>query len=163
MWETWVQSLGQEDILEKEMAIHSSILAWKIPWTTEEPGRLQSIGYSPRVRHDWAGWFSSSSSIPAGKIPLTEEPGRLWCPKIVRHDWACTHANIFKMNIQCVKHWKWTEKLNIGHWRKKKRVDGMNSAFPWKCWGYLVINWALRALTFFPSSFSPSSPYFLPF
>ena len=42
MRETWVQSLGQEDPLEKEMATHSSILAWKIPWT-EEPGRLQSV------------------------------------------------------------------------------------------------------------------------
>ena len=42
-WETWVQSLGQEDLLEKEMATHSSILAWKIPWT-EEPGELQSMG-----------------------------------------------------------------------------------------------------------------------
>ena len=41
--ETQVQSLGQEDPLEKEMATHSSILAWRIPWT-EEPGRLQSIG-----------------------------------------------------------------------------------------------------------------------
>ena len=39
MWETWVQSLGQEDLLEKEMATHSSILAWKIPWT-EQSGRL---------------------------------------------------------------------------------------------------------------------------
>ena len=39
MWETQVQSLGQEDLLEKEMATHSSILAWKIPWT-QEPGRL---------------------------------------------------------------------------------------------------------------------------
>ena len=43
MQETWVQSLGQEDPLEKEMATHSHILAWKIPWTGE-PGRLQSIG-----------------------------------------------------------------------------------------------------------------------
>ena len=41
--ETWVRSLGQEDPLEKEMATHSSILAWEIPWT-EEPGRLQSMG-----------------------------------------------------------------------------------------------------------------------
>ena len=41
--ETWFQSLGQEDLLEKEMAAHSSILAWKIPWT-EEPGRLKSMG-----------------------------------------------------------------------------------------------------------------------
>ena len=52
MQETWVQSLGQEDPLEKGMATHSSILAWSIPWT-EEPGRLQSIG-SQRVGHDWA-------------------------------------------------------------------------------------------------------------
>ena len=41
--EVWVQSLGQEDLLEKEMATHSSILAWEIPWT-EEPGGLQSMG-----------------------------------------------------------------------------------------------------------------------
>ena len=50
MWETLVRSLGREDPLEKEMAIHSSTIGWKIPWT-EEPGRLQSMG-SPRVRHD---------------------------------------------------------------------------------------------------------------
>ena len=49
-WETWVQSLGQEDPLEKEMATHSSTLAWKIPWM-EEPGRLQSMG-SQRVGHN---------------------------------------------------------------------------------------------------------------
>ena len=49
--ETWVQPLGQEDPLEKEMATHSSILAWKIPWP-EEPVGLQSMG-SQRVRHDW--------------------------------------------------------------------------------------------------------------
>ena len=41
--ETWFQSLGQEDPLEKEMATHSSVLAWRIPWT-EEPGGLQSMG-----------------------------------------------------------------------------------------------------------------------
>ena len=50
MQETWVQSLGWEDPLQKEMATHSSILAWKIPWP-EEPGRLQSMG-SQRVGHD---------------------------------------------------------------------------------------------------------------
>ena len=50
MWETRVQSLGWEEALEKEMATHSSTLAWKIPWT-EEPGRLQSMG-SQRVGHD---------------------------------------------------------------------------------------------------------------
>ena len=50
MKETWVQSLDQEDPLEKGMATHRSILAWRIPWT-EEPGRLQSMG-SQRVGHD---------------------------------------------------------------------------------------------------------------
>ena len=51
MQETRVWSLGREDPLEKEMASHSSTLAWKIPWT-EEPGELQSMG-SQRVGHDW--------------------------------------------------------------------------------------------------------------
>ena len=50
MRETRVQPLGREDLLEKEMATQSSILAWKIPWT-EEPGRLHSMGL-PRVGHD---------------------------------------------------------------------------------------------------------------
>ena len=51
MQEIWVRSLGQEDPLEEEMATHSSILTWRIPWT-EEPGGLQPIG-SQRVGHDW--------------------------------------------------------------------------------------------------------------
>ena len=50
MWETWVQSLGWEDPLEKKMAIHSRTIAWKIPWTGE-PGRLQPMG-SQRVGHN---------------------------------------------------------------------------------------------------------------
>ena len=50
MLETWVQYLGWEDLLEKKMATHSSVLAWKIPWS-EEPGRLQSMGLQ-RVGHD---------------------------------------------------------------------------------------------------------------
>ena len=50
MWETQVQSLGQEDPLEKEMSTHSSIFDWRIPWTGE-PGGLQSMG-SQRVGHD---------------------------------------------------------------------------------------------------------------
>ena len=52
MWETWVWSLGWEDPLQEGMATHSSILAWRIPWT-EEPGELQSMG-SQRIRHNWA-------------------------------------------------------------------------------------------------------------
>ena len=48
----WIRSPGREDLLEKGMATHSSILAWRIPWT-EEPGRLQSMG-SKRVGHDYS-------------------------------------------------------------------------------------------------------------
>ena len=58
MRETWVWFLGQENPLEKEMATHSSILAWRIAWT-EEPGGLQSMG-SQRVRHKWATSLSLS-------------------------------------------------------------------------------------------------------
>ena len=65
MWETQVQSLGQEDILKTEMETHSSILAWKIPWT-EEPGRLQSMG-SQRVGHNWV----TSLSFFLSKIWIT--------------------------------------------------------------------------------------------
>ena len=50
MWEPWVQSLSWEDLLEKEMATHSNILAWRIAWT-EKPGGLQSMGLQ-RVGHD---------------------------------------------------------------------------------------------------------------
>ena len=57
--ETQVQSLVQEDPLEKGMATHSNILAWRIPWT-EEPGRLQSMG-SQRVGHDWVTSLSLSN------------------------------------------------------------------------------------------------------
>ena len=74
MWETRVRFLDWEDPLEKEMATHSSTLAWRIPWM-EEHGRLQSTG-SQKVGHDWATSLSLSS-IPAWKIPWTEEPSRL--------------------------------------------------------------------------------------
>ena len=52
MWETWVWSLGREDPLEKEMATHSSILAWRIPWT-EELGGLQSTGHKESDTTEW--------------------------------------------------------------------------------------------------------------
>ena len=61
MQEIRVQSLGQEDPLEKEVAAHSSTPAWKIPWM-EEPGRLQSMG-SQRVRNDWATEHNGSDRL----------------------------------------------------------------------------------------------------
>ena len=69
MWETWVWSLGQEDPLEKRMATHSSIFAWRIPWM-EEPGRLQSTGLQ-RVRefHEWITLPLSQPLFPGGLLP----------------------------------------------------------------------------------------------
>ena len=80
----WVQSLGWEDPLEKEMITHSSILAWEMPWGGE-PGWPQSMG-SHRVRHDLSDLAfmhaleeerATHSSILAWRIPGTEEPGGL--------------------------------------------------------------------------------------
>ena len=62
MQKTWVWFLGQEDSLGKEMTTHSSILAWRIPWT-EDPGRLQSMG-SHRAGHDWAHTGTYGSDLP---------------------------------------------------------------------------------------------------
>ena len=68
--ETWVWSLGREEPLKKGMAIHSSILAWRIPWT-EKPGRLQSMG-SQRVRHNWTtNTFTFHSSLSPYGLLLT--------------------------------------------------------------------------------------------
>ena len=65
MRETQVRSLGQEDLLEKEMETHSSILAWRIPWT-EEPGRLQSTA-SQRVRHN--STTNALTTFPTHPLP----------------------------------------------------------------------------------------------
>ena len=79
MQETWVQSLGQEDPLEEEMATHSRIRAWKIPWT-EEPGGLQSMG-SQRVGHDFTFTFyiPTQQKQPVGKRVPPEAHAQ--CPK----------------------------------------------------------------------------------
>ena len=74
MWKTWVQSMGWEDPLEKEMATHSSTLAWKIPWM-EEPGRLQSMGLQ-KVRHNWVNslYVKQYSFLKKLKIELPYNP-----------------------------------------------------------------------------------------
>ena len=67
MQETWVWSLGGEDLLKEDMATHSSIVAWRIPWT-EEPGGLQSKGLQ-RAGHDWSDWACTHSSLRVGNFP----------------------------------------------------------------------------------------------
>ena len=71
MRETWVWSLGREDPREKEMATHSSILAWRIPWT-EEPGGLQSTGLQ-RVGHNWATSLHQRTIISRKEKALNTE------------------------------------------------------------------------------------------
>ena len=102
MWDTRVQSLGWEDPLEKEMATHSSILAWRIPWT-EEPGGLQSMG-SQRAGHDsgtntftphhrgpcscqrrFSSLGLASSCHPAQILPSLPGPLRPWSLSDLRH------------------------------------------------------------------------------
>ena len=79
--ETTVQSLSQEDPLQKGMATHSSFLAWRIPWT-EEPSRLQSMELQ-KVRHDWAtntfSWHFGSFAVVEARLPSHEViPVTLW-------------------------------------------------------------------------------------
>ena len=68
VWETWVQSLGREDPLEKEMATHSSILAWRIPWKEESVG-LQSMGWQ-RVGHNCVTFINikSDTNLKCGRL-----------------------------------------------------------------------------------------------
>ena len=125
IWETWVQSLGWEDLLEKEMATHSNILAWRIPWT-EEPGGLQSMG-SQRVRHDWAtslhfftslSYYTVNSCEPVvGRKPVTSS---IALSPIVLID---AYQRFFQMNlfkcqailsqsnstIELIFHWKYPQ------------------------------------------------------
>ena len=90
--ETWVQSLGQEDPLKKDMATHSSTLAWKIPWT-EEHNRLQSMG-SQRVRHYWA------TSLHFIKMRMPQ--GRGW--NISENHWLPTlHTSLCLLVDCCLK------------------------------------------------------------
>ena len=84
MQESRVRSLGWEDPLEKEMAIHSSTKAWKIPWT-EESGRLQSTG-SQKVRHDWA------TSLSLFTLPLSS------CMTLEVFNLLCLFSHLYNEN-----------------------------------------------------------------
>ena len=90
MWETWVRSLGGEDPLEKEMATHSSTLAWKIPWT-EERGRLQFMALQ-RVRHNWATSLSLLGYLKyAFEMPISSA---LLFSFLKKYPWLlCSHSS----------------------------------------------------------------------
>ena len=91
MWETWIRSLGWEDPLEKEMAVHSSILAWRIPWT-EEPGGLQSMG-SLLVRHNWV---SNTFTFLSRMSPYLEGKGTsIFCFEKSKYIWKFFFSFLF--------------------------------------------------------------------
>ena len=135
MQETWVLSLGWEDPLEKEMATHSSTLAWKILWM-EEPGRLQSMG-SQRVRHDWAtslsftfSFFSPFLSFCYSLTPTTENS------------------------------WNLPVKLHVRLWGSKGGYWEHDSVLVWMILAW-VKGWAVRARArpIFPWLFPPPSSF----
>ena len=89
MQETWVQFLGQKDPLEKEMATHSSTLAWRTPWT-EKPGRLQSMGSQESDMTEWLSTVETESRWNQGTV-LPEVPIMAWAlsePPSYKVEWA---------------------------------------------------------------------------
>ena len=126
MQESWVQLLGRADPLEKEMASHSSILAWRIPWTEEEPGVIQSMG-SQRVGHDWVTitlevlmfaqeqcWDFPDSSVGKESTCNAEDPSLvpgsersagegIGCP--LQYSWASLVAQLVKDPLAMQETW----------------------------------------------------------
>ena len=101
MRETWVQSLGGEDPLEKEMATHSSTLAWKIPW--EKPGRLQSMG-SQRIGHNWATLLHSIISTSGNDCcGLVAES---WLT-LFATPWTVAYQASLSLGIPRQEYWSW--------------------------------------------------------
>ena len=99
MLKNWVWSLGQEDPLEKGMATHSRILAWKIPWT-EEPGGLQSMG-SQRVRHVWVtNTFTNTLNKTSTEFPLY-----VWKDSAIKYLRATVLENIWLTTMSRVYSW----------------------------------------------------------
>ena len=130
---TWVQSLGQEDLLEKEMATHSSILAWKIPWTAE-PGRLQSMGLQT-VGHDWATSVSSLffwwlCMSPSGLLPPV--PAQSWPTE---WSWGCFSCIIWWVSIPFV-------------WRDSFKDQGMQLPLRMEEPVFWIADLSLSGLTF---------------
>ena len=132
MRETRVWSLGWEDPLKKEMATHSSTLAWKIPWT-EERGRLQSMG-SQRVRHDWAtslglglgrgkvtyqdrqSLFLVAQSAPLGNLYQNAQPVPLGGLEVQGDGFSQSVSPIFHLHLSAWDNDRRTAFLVIGLW-----------------------------------------------
>ena len=114
MWESRVRSLGQEDPLEKEMATHSSVLAWRIPWT-EAPGQLQSMRLQ-RVRHNWLTNTFTFSSKQQTKTKTIEQKLYAICR-------PCFCLDFYRKGLHTLR-LKYS-KLSIEFKRKKVQISGI--------------------------------------
>ena len=106
MQETWVRSLGREDPLKKEMATHSRILAWKIPWT-EEPGRLQSTGHKSRIQLSTLSFLSLLMcdficlKFSSFKNSVCRPPSLGSLPAVYSLSWATTACHLALGSHSC--------------------------------------------------------------
>ena len=156
MWETWVWSLSREDPLEKEMTIHSSTIAWKIPWT-EELGRLQSMG-SQRVGHDWVVCCSISSSNCCFLtcIQVFRETSKVgWYFHLLKNFPVCCYphkvfsvvneaeADIF-LEFRCFLHYP----MNVGNLISGSSAFSRPSLYIWKFLVHILLkaNWRILSI-----------------
>ena len=119
---TRVWSLGQEDPLKKEMATHSSFLAWKIPWT-EEPGRLQAIG-SQRTRYNWVSAHTDNIRLAGEDRGLKCNHGEDRCVALLLHllvsESACKKWPDFYFFLKLIF------SSRIGWWRIIREISGIH-------------------------------------
>ena len=166
--ETQIQSLGQEDPLEEEMATHSTILAWKIPWT-EEPGGLQSMG-SRTVRHNWVHATPTPAGVKHFNISdLYARQGACLHSLSLPFHWAILLLLLFSSSLHRVKK---TDRFSyIGNLSKRRYGTHLLSQTPpkinlWeKCnCSFLLQNYlgnrktSLSSLQFVDPSLTPQPP-----
>ena len=123
MWETWVQSLGQEDPLEKEMATHSTILAWRIPWM-EKPGRLQSTGSHSQK---WLSNFTSLENEKKKKMHTRHFSSVRFSRSVVSDSLRLhesQHANSIPVHHPC------PSSLSINNSQSSLRLKSIESVMP---------------------------------
>ena len=141
MQETQIQSLGWENSLEKGMATHSSILAWRIPWT-EEPGGLQSMGLQ-RVRHSWT---TNTVFVYAQFLAVLIIKGIYWLLKLESLNFRVdlvpnSHQSLLSPPLSCLPHgtrvptsaeqdgWSST---TAHHTSRRKKINNIFSKIPWQ-------------------------------
>ena len=124
MWETWVWSLGWEDPLEKGKATHSSILAWRIPWTVQSMGR--------RVRHNWATFtFSEADVIAAIGMNVVLEDVRKLIQSRCSQGGFLEEVTLFNWDLKGEQEFAWEWKGIYAVMQKKKGGGGNHLSIYW--------------------------------